>query len=133
MSIIEVILELVTVLLVTLIGVLGTWLTLKIGKKEELAAINAAQQEVILNAPLTVEELKQTVVDELKAKNTDGKLTKDEITALGELLLENTVAKMCAPSIKLLQVASVDITELIKGAGESWIAAMKKKFLLDFY
>ena len=53
MSIIEVILELVTVLLVTLIGVLGTWLTLKIGKKEELAAINAAQQEVILNAQLT--------------------------------------------------------------------------------
>ena len=103
MSIIEVILELVTVLLVTLIGVLGTWLTLKIGKKEEL-----------------------------KAKNTDGKLTKDEITALGELLLENTVAKMSAPSIKLLQAASVDITELIKGAGESWIAAMKKKFLLDF-
>lgn len=133
MSIIEVILELVTVLLVTLIGVLGTWLTLKIGKKEELAAINAAQQEVILNAQLTVEKLKQTVVDELKAKNTDGKLTKDEITALGELLLENTVAKMSAPSIKLLQAASVDITELIKGAGESWIAAMKKKFLLDFY
>ena len=53
MSIIEVILELVTVLLVTLIGVLGTWLTLKIGKKEELAAINATQQEVILNAQLT--------------------------------------------------------------------------------
>lgn len=77
-----------------------------------------------------MEDLKQTVVDELKAKNTDGKLTKDEITALGELLLENTVAK--APSIKLLQAASVDITELIKGAGESWIAAMKKKFLLDF-
>ena len=40
-----------------LIGVLGTWLTLKVGKREELAAINTAKDEVIQAAELTVGEL----------------------------------------------------------------------------
>ena len=119
--------EILAVALVTLIGVLGTWLTLKIGKKQELAAINVAQQEVILNAQLTVEELKQTTVDALKAAHEDGKLTKDEIELLGEKLIEQTLLKMSTPAVKLLEAAAVDVTELIRGAGESWIAAIKKE------
>ena len=108
-----------------LIGVLGTWLTLKVGKREELAAINTAKDEVIQAAQLTVEELQQTLVEGLKAAHEDGKLTKDEIALLGKKLLEETVKKMSAPAADLLAAAAVDVTALIQGAGESWIAKVK--------
>ncbi len=123
--IIESIVQVVVTLVLTLIGVLGTWLTLKIGKKEELAAINVAQQEVIRLAHLTVEELQQTLVEGLKAGREDGKLTKEEIAALGEALLDGTIAKMSAPTAKLLAAAAVDTTALIQGAGEAWVAKLK--------
>ena len=110
-----------------LIGVLGTWLTLKVGKREELAAINTAKDEVIQAAQLTVEELQQTLVEGLKAAHEDGKLTKDEIALLGKKLLEETVKKMSAPAADLLAAAAVDVTALIQGAGESWIAELKKE------
>ena len=124
--IMESVVQVVVTLVLTLIGVLGTWLTLKIGKKEELAAINVAQQEVIRLAHLTVEELQQTLVEGLKAAHEDGKLTKEEIASLGEALLDGTIAKMSAPTAKLLAAAAVDITALIHGAGEAWITKLKK-------
>lgn len=117
--------EILTVLLVTLIGVLGTWLTVKIGKKQELAAIAAAQEEVIKLAQLTVEELAQTTVEHLKAGREDGKLTKDEIAMLGDMLLEGVMTKLSAPTAKLLKAAAVDVTALIHSAGESWVTAIK--------
>lgn len=117
--------EVVSVLLVTLIGVLGTWLTLKLGKKQELAAISAAQEEVIKLAQLTVEELAQTTVESLKAGHEDGKLTKDEIAMLGDMLLEGVMTKLSAPTAKLLKAAAVDVTALIHSAGESWVTAIK--------
>ena len=110
-----------------LIGVLGTRLTLKVGKREELAAINAAKDEVIQAAELTVRELQQTLVEGLKAAHEDGKLTKDKIAMLGKKLLEETVKKMSAPAADLLAAAAVDVTALIQGAGESWIAQLKKE------
>lgn len=116
----------VAVLLTTLIGVLGTWLTTKLAKKEELATINAAQQEAIQAAQLTVSELQQTVVDGLKAGREDGKLTTEEIELLGKLLLSETMKKMSASAIGVLNAATVDVTALIKGAGEDWVAKLKQ-------
>lgn len=116
----------VAVLLTTLIGVLGTWLTTKLAKKEELATINAAQQEAIQAAQLTVSELQQTVVDGLKAGREDGKLTTEEIERLGKLLLSETMKKMSASAIGVLNAATVDVTALIKGAGEDWVAKLKQ-------
>jgi len=125
--IMESIVEVVVTLLLMLIGILGTWLTMKLGKKEELAAINAAKDEVIQAAELTVREQQQTLVEGLKAAHEDGKLTKDEIAMLGKKLLEETVKKMSAPAADLLAAAAVDVTALIQGAGESWIAQLKKE------
>lgn len=70
--------------LLMLVGVLGSWLTLKLGKKQELAAINAAQQEVIRLTYLTVDQLQQTLVNELKAAHADGKLSREEIAELSK-------------------------------------------------
>ena len=106
-------------LLIMLIGALGTWITAKIGKKQELANINTAQQEVVSMAQQTVSELQQTVVEGLKATHEDHKLTKEEITALGETLIQKTMEKMSTPTKNLLNTAGVDIIALIQGAGEA--------------
>lgn len=121
-AIIESLAEIVSALMITLIGVLGAWLTTKLGKKQELASINAAQEELIKMAKITVGELQQTVVDGLKASREDKKLTKEEIAELGEMLVDKTIEKMSEPAIKLLSAAAVDITALIHGAGEEIIS-----------
>ena len=75
---------------IALIGVFGAWLTAKLGKATQLDTVNKAQQELIKLAQITVGELKQTVVDGMKAASKDGKLTTDEIAQLGQLLYEKT-------------------------------------------
>jgi len=117
--------QIAVTLFLTLIGVLGTWLTVKIGQREELRNINAAQQEAIDMARQTVMELQQTVVDGLKAAHEDGKLTKEEIDELGKALLLQTKSKMSFAAIRVLSAASVDIDAIIKGAGEAWINKIK--------
>lgn len=124
--IIETAVQILAVLLITLIGVLGTWVTSKIAKRNELASINTATNEVIGAAQLTVLELQQTVVEGLKAASADGKLTQDEIAKLGTLLVDMTMKKMSNSAKNLLTSAGVDITAIIKGAGEAMIQNMKQ-------
>ncbi len=68
---------------------------------------------------ITVGELQQTVVDSLKANGA--KLTEAQIAELGELLLQKAYGKLSAPTLALLEAASVDVQALIRGAGEDWI------------
>lgn len=125
--IIENIVQIAATLLITLIGVLGAWLTSKISKSKELANIATATDEVIRAAQTTVLELQQTTVDGWKKANADGKLTKEEITELGKMLLEGTMAKMSDTSKNLLNAAGVDISAIITGVGEALIAQIKKE------
>ena len=110
---------------ISLIGVFGAWLTTKLGKSTQLDTVNRAQQELIKLAQITVGELKQTLVDGMKAAHTDGKLTKVEIAQLGHLLYEKTTAKLSASAMDVLTAAQVDISALITGAAEHLIAGMK--------
>ena len=114
-------------LLITLIGVLGTYLTLQLGKNANLKNINDAQKELIRAAKITVGELQQTTVSELKAANADGKLTQQEIAQLRAKLLDKTVEKLSTPAYALLSAASVDMEGLILGVGESWIERIKQQ------
>ena len=123
--IIEVLGDVIEVALKTLIMVFGAWLTAKIGKREELKTINAAQQELIAMAQTTVGELMQTTVKDLKAASADGKLSNDEIQMLGIKLAKGTIEKMSGVSLKVLRAAGVDINKLIAGAGEDWINTLK--------
>ena len=118
--------QVVATLFITLIGVLGTYLTLQLGKNTNLKNINDAQKELIRAAKITVGELQQTLVADLKAANEDGKLTQQEIAQLRAKLLDKTVEKLSAPAFALLSAASVDIQGLILGVGESWIERIKK-------
>ena len=120
--IIETIVSVLANLAVTLIGVAGAWLLAQISKN----TINAAVGELTNAAEQTVWELQQTVVDGLKEASADGKLTQDEITNLGKLLLEGTLAKMSESGIGVLKAANVDINAIVKGAGEALIAKIKE-------
>lgn len=123
-AIISLIAQVISTILITLIGVLGAWLTTKIGQRVELSNINKAKDELIIAAQQTVMELQQTVVEELKDKAADGKLTEEEITELGFLLVDKTKKKMSLSAIGVLEAASVDIIALIRGAGEALINQM---------
>ena len=111
---------------VALIGVFGAWLTAKLGKATQLDNVNHAQQELIKLAQITVGELKQTVVDGMKAAHKDGKLTKEEIAQLGQLLFDKTTAKLSASAMDVLTAAQVDISALITGTAEQLIGKMKE-------
>ena len=54
--------QVASTLLITLIGVLGTYLSLQLGKNANLKNINEAQKELIRVAKITVGELQQTYV-----------------------------------------------------------------------
>lgn len=112
-------------LLVTLIGLLGAWLSSKLAKKIELQNIETATNIVIGATMETVRELQQTTVEKLKASHEDGKLTKEEIADLGNALLEITESKL-ADSVKgLLVAAKVDLENLIRSQAEAYINQMK--------
>ena len=117
--------EIVTVLVNTAIGVAGAWLLAKMAKHQEVDTVRKATEEVILLAQQTVGELMQTIVDGIKANREDGKLTPTEIEALGQTLLVKVTEKMSEPTRKVLEAAAVDITALIRGAGEEYIATLK--------
>ncbi len=110
---------------IALIGVFGAWLTAKLGKATQLDTVNRAQQELIKLVQITVGELKQTVVDGMKAAHADGKLTNDEIAQLGQLLFKMTTAKLSASAMDVLTAAQVDISALITGTAEQLIGQMK--------
>lgn len=120
-------LQVAATLLITLIGVLGTYLTLQLGKNANLKNINDAQKELIRAAKITVGELQQTMVSQLKSASSDGKLTPQEIASLRAKMLDKTVEKLSAPAYALLSAASVDVEGLILGVGESWIERIKKQ------
>lgn len=125
-AIIMQIINILSELAIMLIGVAGAWLTMQLAKHKGIETINAAQQEVITMAQITVGELSQTVVEKLKAGHEDGKLDKSEIVDLGLDLIALTKAKLAQPTVKLLESAGVDIVALIRGAGEDWINSLKK-------
>ena len=117
--------QIAATLLITLIGVLGTWLSMKLGKSAHLENINTAQKEVIRAAKITVGELQQTTVESLKSAHEDGKLTTEEVSDLGRKLVDMTVQKLSMPTFDLLKAASVDIEAMITGVGESFINKLK--------
>ena len=118
--------NIVAAFFIALIGVFGAWLTAKLGKATQLDTVNRAQQELIKLAQITVGELKQTVVDGMKAASKDGKLSKEEIAQLGQMLFEKTTAKLSASAMDVLTAAQVDISALITGTAEHLIGQMKE-------
>lgn len=112
-------------LLLTLISVLGAWLTALVGKNKKMQTVAVALHELVEATKTTVGSLQQKVVDNLKAAHEDGKLTKDEIKMLGAMLKDKTLQKLSQPAYEVLEAASVDIEAWIEDAAEDWIRALK--------
>ena len=125
--ILENLIKILTALVLTLISVGGTWLTVKLGKRQELAAITAATQNVIDATMLTAAELQQTAVSALKEAAEDGKLSTDDIIWLNQQLLAQTKAKLSVNVYELINAAGADIEAIILGAGEAWVQSLKAK------
>lgn len=125
--IIELVAKIVGMILVTAIGVAGTWLTAKIAKRNELANIAAATDEAVGAAQRVVLELQQTLVEGMKASCEDGKLSDSEIEQLSALLLNKAMAQMSEPAKNVLAAAGKDVSAIIQSAGEAMILAIKKK------
>ncbi len=123
--IIETVVTIVANLAITLIGVFGAWLLTRISKHTQLSTINEAVREAITAAETTTLELQQTVVEGLKAAHADGKLTQDEIKELGVRLLAGAMTKMSRSGIEVLKAAKVDLSAIIRGAGEAMLTEMK--------
>ena len=123
--IIEQSIKIVSALLLMLIGVLGTWLTAKIAKRQELTNISMAMNELIAMTQQTVGELEQALVRDMKEAAEDGKLSEQDIISLGMSLYNITIKKLSDPAKKLLEAAGVDIHALITSAGEDWINSIR--------
>ena len=123
---IENIVRLVFVIAGILVSAFGAWVMKKIGKNEDLKSITAATENVINLAGITIGELQQTVVNDLKEAAKDGKLSNEEVINLGNKLIEKTLEKMSQPVYDLLISSGVDVIALIKGAGEDWINTLKR-------
>jgi hypothetical protein len=125
-ALIEAASQIILTLVVTLLGVAGTWVLRKLNQSEHLKNIAAAVQQVIEAAQLTAAELEQTLVKTYKAGN-GGKLSADQIAVLQTTLLNKTAEKLSKSVIELLEAAQTDVNALITGAAEQWIGALKQE------
>lgn len=118
---------------VMLLTVAGTAWAAKNKDKAYLQNINIAFDNVFKMARITVGELKQKVVDGMKAAADDGKLSDEQIQELQRELLAKTLEKLDAPTMDVLAAAGADICAIIAGVGEDWVRELKgpEGILLD--
>ena len=124
--IIENAVRIIAALLMMLISVGGAYLTALISRTEKLKGISIATGQIVEAALQTAGELQQTVVNELKAKSVDGKLSKEDIAKLGEDVVVLTLAKLTQPTKDLINGAGGDIEAIIHGATEAWLEEIKR-------
>lgn len=126
-ALIETLSQILGSVVLALIGVAGTWVLMKIGNSTKLENIKKATEEAIQATQLTVGELQQTLVEDLKAAASDGKLTPEEVEHLKKLLVEKTLRNLSGPATNILISSGVDVSGLITSAGESFINRLKKE------
>lgn len=117
-------LQIMTALFLTLISVLGTYLTLKLSKREDLKNINEAQKQIIDTVKLTVLEVKQVLTDDLKKLN-GGQLTEQQKEQAREKLWELVEPKLSLSAIKLLEAATIDLQAFVIGSAEKYLKELE--------
>lgn len=117
--------EIVCLVVITLIGIFGTWLLNKMKEQKGLENIALATEQVLDAVQETVLELQQTLVEGWKGAQ-DGKLTPEQVEELKAKVIEITLAKLASPTMKLLLGAKVDVEKMITSAAEGFVLEMKK-------
>lgn len=117
--------EIIALVVISAIGILGTFILNKINKNQNLKNIGEATYQVIEAAQETVRRLQQTMVDGMKELAEDGKLSPEQIAQLKEETLRITLENLGSPILDLLLAAKVDVAGLITNAAEAYIHEMK--------
>jgi len=120
------ILEIMATAAITAIGIAGAWLTAKIGQGKHLDNIATATDLLTSATQQTVEQLNQTIVERYRSEAKNGKLTKEQITQLGNELFYWTKRKLSSPVVNLLETAKTDVNAAIEGAAQSYIGSLKQ-------
>ena len=123
-TIIQYVAEIIGLLLVTAIGIGGTYLINKINKNKQLENISVATIQVISASQETVRRLQQTLVDNYKRQ---GALTPEQIEELKKLTQEITLDQLGQPVLDLLEAAKIDVSSMITNAAEAYINEMKRQ------
>ena len=104
-TIIQYVAEIVAILVISAIGIFGSWLLNKIKQQKGLENIAMATEQVIQAAQVTVRELQQTLVGNWKEQQENGKLTAEQIVELKQKAIDITLKKLSEPTLKLLESA----------------------------
>ena len=126
-TIIQYVSEIVAILVISAIGVFGSWLLNKMKQQKGLENIAMATEQVIQAAQVTVRELQQTLVGNWKEQQENGKLTAEQIVELKQKAIEITLKKLSEPTLKLLESAKIDVEVMITSAAEAYIYELKSK------
>ena len=124
-TIIQYIAEIVAILVISAIGVFGSWLLNKMKQQKGLENIAMATEQVIQAAQVTVRELQQTLVGNWKEQQENGKLTAEQIVELKQKAIDITLKKLSEPTLKLLESAKIDVEVMITSATEAYIDELK--------
>ena len=124
-TIIQYIAEIVAILVISAIGVFGSWLLNKMKQQKGLENIAMATEQVIQAAQVTVRELQQTLVGNWKEQQENGKLTAEQIVELKQKAIDITLKKLSEPTLKLLESAKIDVEVMITSAAEAYIDELK--------
>ena len=106
-------------------SIVFAYLAKYLAKSEKLKHIALAMDELEGIVVSIVGELQQTTVEGLKEASADGKLTKDEIAALGVALVNKAKSQLSSPAADTLIAAGVDIEGMIHSIAEACIASIK--------
>lgn len=106
-------------------SIVFAYLAKYLSKSEKLKHIALATEELEGIVVSIVGELQQTTVDGLKEASADGKLSKDEIAALGVALVNKAKSQLSSPAADTLVAAGVDIESMIHSIAEACIASIK--------
>lgn len=117
--------EIIALVVISAIGILGTFILNKINKNQNLKNIGEATYQVIEAAQETVRRLQQTMVEGMKELAENGKLSPEQIAQLKEETLRITLENLGSPILDLLLAAKVDVAGLITNAAEAYINEMK--------
>ena len=124
-TIIQYVAEIIAILVISAIGVFGSWLLNKMKQQKGLENIAMATEQVIQAAQVTVRELQQTLVGNWKEQQENGKLTAEQIAELKQKAIEITLKKLSEPTLKLLESAKIDVEVMITSAAEAYIDELK--------
>jgi hypothetical protein len=117
--------QIITTIVITAIGLLSAWLTAKLNKHLKLKNLTGALDACLKMTQVTVGELQQKFVDDMKTANEDGKLTKEEIKELNSHLITYTKNKLTPSIIDVIISAGIDINQFILDAGENYVQEFK--------